>query len=549
MSDPLSSSSPFFSNKYLQSDPQISRLIGADSSLSELAFGTPDIDDISFELQSLVFNFKDVEHLPNISKGKAMPALDLLSEGDLPNWTERTKSGIKSSYEKGLKNHNTTPEELTHILNTLKISSMEITPENITNPAYKAEVEDIQEEINRRLMGPDAMKYGIAQKMGVDGQFGKTTIKYLLALKDTERGDPVSIDVESIAQRSRVGCYKTCEAMLFNILHGKEGTEDAYGEFDTRDRISRKDRNKSTHSVGVSSESNSGRITVNREKSLKVLNLIDSELDMGQPALVGVSHSNQTYLGKEPYNEGITDHFVLITGRDYDEQGVFYTFNDTAGGKIGKLRMDPITGKLSGSGSMAGIYDVTNVSIYEPKNVESYQRLGKEMISYGVRNSDARSMQLKLTAMGFDTNGTTGAFGNGTLGAVKEYQQHYNDGKPEDRRINEMGTVDTHTLRAIDEEFTVFQQNHPNRVMFENGANNALVSDLQKKLSALNNLLPDLNLNTKGTNGSFGNGTKGAIEQFQQAYLNPPVPTENFGKIDNRTWLKILEVAASHGIN
>lgn len=53
---------------------------------------------------------------------------------------------------------------------------------------------------------------------------------------------------------------------------------------------------------------------------------IDSELDRGKPAMVGVMwDSAQT--GNA--NGGAADHFVAITGRGLDEEGrVFYSFND-----------------------------------------------------------------------------------------------------------------------------------------------------------------------------------------------------------------------------
>ncbi|AKQ69541.1 Membrane-bound lytic murein transglycosylase D precursor [Myxococcus hansupus] len=71
-----------------------------------------------------------------------------------------------------------------------------------------------------------------------------------------------------------------------------------------------------------------GGVTVDRAAAQRGLNYIDSQLDAGKPVGVGVNHRP----GQNSDNvDGITDHFVLITGRGVDEQGrTYYTFHDPA---------------------------------------------------------------------------------------------------------------------------------------------------------------------------------------------------------------------------
>ena len=57
----------------------------------------------------------------------------------------------------------------------------------------------------------------------------------------------------------------------------------------------------------------------------KGLAYLDSELEKGYPIVVGVDHS-YAYGGQGYNNDLTTDHFVVIVGRGYDEQGLFYRY-------------------------------------------------------------------------------------------------------------------------------------------------------------------------------------------------------------------------------
>ncbi|WP_284664299.1 LysM peptidoglycan-binding domain-containing protein [Myxococcus sp. SDU36] len=71
-----------------------------------------------------------------------------------------------------------------------------------------------------------------------------------------------------------------------------------------------------------------GGVTVDAAAARRGREYIDGQLDAGRPVVVGVDHRS----GRNSDNvDGITDHFVVITGRGTDEQGrTYYTFHDPA---------------------------------------------------------------------------------------------------------------------------------------------------------------------------------------------------------------------------
>ena len=71
-------------------------------------------------------------------------------------------------------------------------------------------------------------------------------------------------------------------------------------------------------------ENSKGQVTVDPKKAAEGRKYIDSQLDAGKPVVVGVSHKDASYNA-----DGLTDHFVVITGRGVDEKGrAYYTFHD-----------------------------------------------------------------------------------------------------------------------------------------------------------------------------------------------------------------------------
>jgi RHS repeat-associated protein len=83
-----------------------------------------------------------------------------------------------------------------------------------------------------------------------------------------------------------------------------------------------------------------------------ILNRIDNQLSNGVPVVVGVETGSQNIRGEGGYNEGVTDHFLIIYERGYTATGeVFYSFVDNATsrgerGQYGQFFVNPMEGIL-----------------------------------------------------------------------------------------------------------------------------------------------------------------------------------------------------------
>jgi peptidoglycan hydrolase-like protein with peptidoglycan-binding domain len=451
---------------------------------------------------------------------------DNIFAGDFkPVWSDKIKKTISANFNQGLKFYKTTPEELSSILKANNLSLMAINSTNIQDPAFAGEVKKIQEELNARFNNSENKELGIAHSLPANGVFNKNTISLLLALRDSYRGAPVSISVNPIKQATKDGCFRTAEAMYFNFLHQKDGGPDTYTEADINERLSNKDRRKSDIMAGITGENDRGRVSFPRSKGLNMLNNIDRQLEQNPPVpvLVGISRKKQEK-GKT-YNEGYTDHFVLITGRGYDENGLYYSFNDPAqGGRDRKFRFDSASGKLSGKGDMKGPYDVTMVSAYEnnPAAIDLYKRIGKPVYSPGDNLPELKDIQIELNYLGFKLNKADGNYSDKTVHAVREFQGV--------RNLPDTGIIDSYTRAAIERDFRVFQQMNPETVIFKTGDKSVKLAELQKQLN-------NAGFSITQATGQFGPATFNAVSNFQKAN-NLPVS----GQIDNRTWLKIEEM-------
>ncbi|HEX8535822.1 MAG TPA: LysM domain-containing protein [Cystobacter sp.] len=72
------------------------------------------------------------------------------------------------------------------------------------------------------------------------------------------------------------------------------------------------------------SENSKGQLTINPKKAAEGRKYIDQQLNANKPVVVGVSHKDASYNA-----DGLTDHFVTITGRGTDAKGrTYYTFHD-----------------------------------------------------------------------------------------------------------------------------------------------------------------------------------------------------------------------------
>lgn len=452
------------------------------------------------------------------AQGQALPSITL--DSTPPVWSAGTKAAIRRGFQSGMQSYGITPQELNSLLRQFGISAMDVNETTIQNPEFNDEIRHIQQSLNQRLNHPELRSLGQGHQITVDGQFGKGTVQALAALRDSLRGEPIQLTVTPLKQQTGTGCYRTAEAMLYNVVHGKDGSSEAYSEFDTRDRIREPDLAKRDINV-TASENASGRISVNHQQAMLALDSLDEELEAGRPVIAGVSYRKQDGL---EYNEGVTDHFVTITGRGRDAAGSYYVFQDPAQGGSHQLRLDPMTGRLSGKGDMTGIYDVSLIqtaSQVDTATVDRYRQLGKVLHTQGQRGSEIQKLQEMLTALGKDTKGTSGAYGNGTAAAVKAFQLEH--GLPPNG-----AHIDSHTAEAIQTAFGALQTSQPDRVMYRRGQASPLLIEVQQALTRAG-------FSTKGSNGVFGPGTEAALKAFQKAHQLPET-----GTLDNRCWRLIL---------
>lgn len=109
----------------------------------------------------------------------------------------------------------------------------------------------------------------------------------------------------------------------------------------------------------ANSEDGSGRVRTTRGQTDQARSYIDQQLAAGRPVTIGVSHKDASY-----NQDGITDHFVVITGRGTDAQGrQYYTYNDPATrnegtGRGQRMYVDQNTGNLVHEGATASGYVV-----------------------------------------------------------------------------------------------------------------------------------------------------------------------------------------------
>jgi hypothetical protein len=91
-------------------------------------------------------------------------------------------------------------------------------------------------------------------------------------------------------------------------------------------------------------EDKNGRVQVDKDQMKLGHAYIDNALDHNYPVNVGVSDDNNFH---DNYDK-ITDHFITIFARGYDDKGrLYYDFKDPGnGGKEGRLYVDKDTGKF-----------------------------------------------------------------------------------------------------------------------------------------------------------------------------------------------------------
>ncbi len=115
-------------------------------------------------------------------------------------------------------------------------------------------------------------------------------------------------------------------------------------------------------------EDKKGRLAIDPTQAKIAREYIDKALDAGYPVLVGASYADKNY-----NHDKMTDHFVSIDRRGYDDKGrLFYEYKDPGdGGRTGRLYVDKDTGKLFKEGDhktgfvSSADYEITQVRTYK----------------------------------------------------------------------------------------------------------------------------------------------------------------------------------------
>jgi hypothetical protein len=131
------------------------------------------------------------------------------------------------------------------------------------------------------------------------------------------------------------GCRATAEAGINEFVKKN---------FDPAPKLVKRNDLEKNIQVGYAEDKN-GRVAVDETQAKVAREYIDRALDAGLPVMVGASYKD--YKQNKGNADNLTEHWVSITGRDYDDQGrLFYSFNDPGNGKKGRFYVDQDTGKL-----------------------------------------------------------------------------------------------------------------------------------------------------------------------------------------------------------
>ncbi len=186
------------------------------------------------------------------------------------------------------------------------------------------------------------------------------------------RKEPVQLDVKLQIQSEyedlhglerSTGCRATCEAGIEEYLKKNKKN------FDEPPKLVKRNQLDNNIQVGYAEDS-SGHLAVDKSQAKIANDYIDRTLDAGLPVMVGASHYDYWNTGNA---DKLSEHWVSITGRDYDDQNrLFYTFNDPGNGKQGRFYVDEDTGKLfkvpeygTGSEWAKAYLEMTQVRPYE----------------------------------------------------------------------------------------------------------------------------------------------------------------------------------------
>ncbi len=259
--------------------------------------------------------------------GPKMPAVVIDTQA--PKWSPATQALIRYDFHQGLNQYGITPQELNQVLRRFEISSLQVNEKNIQNPEFADEVKRIQTALGMVLNHPTLLDVCQTHTVSTNGQFGANTVQALAALRDSIRGEAIELHIQPFQQQNGQDSHQTVKAMFNQYGCAKENTD--------------------TFAIQVHPS-----INIMRDQAMLALEIIDEELEAGNPVIAGIS-----YRQLADANSDLSEHFILITGRNRDEVGTYYSFNDPVRGTTSQLRLDAMTGRLSGKDSLDRTYDLS----------------------------------------------------------------------------------------------------------------------------------------------------------------------------------------------
>jgi hypothetical protein len=186
-------------------------------------------------------------------------------------------------------------------------------------PIWAIDIDGLEEHManDGNVIGIGPLKPEIVMHNKMDYQVEKELNAPLgIEMPYRKQSKNLRAEVEYVSQFSlvnpSVACWRASKCILeMSYVYGGNKTN----------LIQTAKENENHTSLGLTNKANEG------------VEYIDSQLELNKPVLVGVDHT----LGKGR-NEGTTDHFVVVTGRYYDEekQKNFYEFYEV--GTISKER-------------------------------------------------------------------------------------------------------------------------------------------------------------------------------------------------------------------